>query len=93
VRTRSFQHIVTSDGRILDSQLVQVMATYSFSFSHAGFDPTVANQAPSDSTLQSVIGAAWHHEVLGITLSESSVQRGGRQPLEQDGKFELLPKG
>src|SRR5262249_47679442 len=53
--------VVTSAGNVLDSQLsqlVQAMATYSSN--NPGFDPTVATQAPNDSTLQAAIAAAWH---------------------------------
>jgi hypothetical protein len=34
------------------------MATYSAN--NSGFDPTVNAQAPSDTTLQSALAAAWH---------------------------------
>ena len=51
----------TADGLTLDKQvdaLVQAMATYSAK--HPGFDPTALSKAPSDTTLQGVITAAWH---------------------------------
>jgi Ca2+-binding RTX toxin-like protein len=53
--------IKISDGQQIDTglaQLVQAMATYSAQ--NSGFDPTSSSQAPSDSTLQSAIAAAWH---------------------------------
>ncbi len=52
---------ITAGGQKLDSQvsqLVQAMATYSAN--HAGFDPTIATQAPSDPTLQTAIASSWH---------------------------------
>ena len=54
--------IKTADGSMIDSgltQLVQAMATYSTN--HAGFDPTLVSQAPSDTTLQPSMASAWHH--------------------------------
>jgi hypothetical protein len=51
----------TADGLTLDTKvnaLVQAMATYSVD--HPGFEPTALSKAPSDTTLQSVITAAWH---------------------------------
>lgn len=54
--------IKTADGSMIDSgltQLVQAMATYSTN--HAGFDPTLVSQAPSDTTLQASMASAWHH--------------------------------
>ena len=53
--------IKSADGVKIDagvSQLVQAMATYSSA--HAGFDPTTATQAPTDTGLQNAIAATWH---------------------------------
>ena len=52
---------ITAGGMKIDSgvsQLVQAMAT--FSSTHAGFDPTTATQAPSDTALQNTIATSWH---------------------------------
>jgi len=55
------QEIKTADGMKIGagvSQLVQAMAT--FSSDHAGFDPTIATQAPADSGVQLAIATNWH---------------------------------
>ncbi|MGH6752434.1 MAG: calcium-binding protein, partial [Bradyrhizobium sp.] len=55
------QEIKTADGMKIGagvSQLVQAMAT--FSSAHAGFDPTIATQAPGDSGVQLAIATNWH---------------------------------
>jgi len=52
---------ITAGGLKLDSQvsqLVQAMATYSAA--NPGFDPTIATQAPNDTSLQSALASSWH---------------------------------
>jgi Ca2+-binding RTX toxin-like protein len=53
--------VATSDGWKLDTQLsslVQAMANYSSV--NPGFNPITATQAPTDTTLQNALAAAWH---------------------------------
>jgi hypothetical protein len=53
--------IKTADGMKIGagvSQLIQAMADYSSA--HAGFDPTIVPQAPSDTSLQNTLAASWH---------------------------------
>ncbi len=52
----------TADGLKLDNevaQLVQAMASYATA--HPGFNPATATAMPTDTSLQSVIAASWHH--------------------------------
>jgi Ca2+-binding RTX toxin-like protein len=59
--TAPLQEIKAASGWEIDSgvaQLVQAMATYSAN--NPGFNPASVTQAPSDTTLQNAIAAAWH---------------------------------
>jgi Ca2+-binding RTX toxin-like protein len=57
------QSIQVADGSKLDSQMNQlVSAMAAYSAIHPGFDPTAPQTLmPTDSQLQTAIGAAWHH--------------------------------
>lgn len=59
--TSQLQDIKVAGGWEVDSgvaQLVQAMATYSAN--NLAFNPASVSQAPSDTTLQNAIAAAWH---------------------------------
>ena len=54
--------IVAGDGLILDAQVGQMLSVMtSYQSANPTFSPVTATSMPTDSTLQSTIGAAWHH--------------------------------